>query len=421
MNASAAAAADVARRVSRARLLDLVDSLARFGARADGGVDRQALGSADIEARAYLARYARELGCEVTRDAARNLFFRRRGTTSGAPVASGSHIDTQPAGGTLDGAYGVCAALEVIAALNDAKQATRLPVEVVVWSNEEGCRFAPGSLGSKAFAEPSSLDALVTARDASGTTYAECVEHMNAALADVPSADLGHDLAVFVEAHIEQGPVLERNRAAIGIVTGVQGVRWFRVTAKGAAAHAGTTPLAHRRDALRAVTPLLDLMYAAAEAQPELRVTIGKVDVWPASINTIPGEVTLAIDVRHVDAAHLEAVESRVRDYCAAEHFGCTLSCERLMTLGTTSFDAGVAATLRRAAGSLGLPTLDLVSGAFHDAVNTARLCPTAMLFVPSRDGISHHPAEFTEPDLLEAGARVLAHAITELAGPVAR
>jgi N-carbamoyl-L-amino-acid hydrolase len=314
----------------------------------------------------------------------------------------------------------VCAALEVIAALNDAGQATRLPVEVVVWSNEEGCRFAPGSLGSKAFAEPALLATLITARDAAGTTYAECVEHMNAALGDISPTPLGHALASFVEAHIEQGPVLERSGTAIGIVTAVQGVRWFRVGAKGRAAHAGTTPLAHRRDALRALAPLLDRLYAAAEDHPDLRVTVGKLDLWPASINTIPGEATATVDVRHVDGAMLDEVEAVIRGYCGEPHFGCTVSCERLMNLDTTAFDPAIAATLRRAAGSLALSSRDIVSGAFHDAVNTCRLCPTAMLFVPSRDGVSHNPDEDTDPDLLVAGTRVLAHAITDLAGAVA-
>jgi N-carbamoyl-L-amino-acid hydrolase len=412
-------AAAVARHVSRERLLGLIDALAQFGARPGGGVDRQALGSADIAAHAFLARHARSLDCEPRRDAAGNLFFRRRGATDGPPVASGSHIDTQPAGGRLDGAFGVCAALEVLAALDDAGQATRLPVEVTVWSNEEGCRFAPGSLGSQAFAEPASLATLIAARDAAGTTYAECVEQMNAALADVPASPLGHEFSAFVEAHIEQGPVLEQCGTAIGVVTAVQGVRWFRVTATGAAAHAGTTPLAHRRDALRAIAPLLDLLYASAETHPDLRVTVGKLSLWPDSINTIPGQATAAVDVRHVDGAILDHVESMIRRYCADAHFGCTLECERLMALPTPPFDAAVAGTLRRAAGSLGLSSRDMVSGAFHDAVHAARLCPTAMLFVPSRDGLSHNPAEHTDPDQLVAGARVLAHALTELAGSV--
>ena len=412
-------AADVARCISPQRLVHLIDALARFGARADGGVDRQALGAADIEAHVFLVRHAQALGCTVTLDAAGNLFLRRAGTTSGAPVATGSHIDTQPAGGKLDGAYGVCAGLEVIAALNDAGCATRLPFDVVIWSNEEGCRFAPGSLGSKAFAEPASLATLVAARDAAGVTYAEGVAQLEAALADVPVAALGGTLGLFVEAHIEQGPVLEGSEVPIGIVTGVQGVRWFRVSARGEAAHAGTTRLAYRRDALRTLVPLVDTLYSAAEKQPELRVTIGKIDVWPSSINTIAGEATVTIDVRHVESGPLGEIEAIVRAYCAESRFGCALACERLMALDTTRFDTRLADTLRQSAGALGLPSIDMISGAFHDAVNTARLCPTAMVFVPSHGGISHNPTEHTDADLLVAGTRVLAHALTQLAGPV--
>jgi len=408
---------DVAAFVSPQRLLRLIDALARFGAREDGGVDRQALTPADIEAHSFLAGHARSLGCTITRDAAGNLFFHRAGAMAEDPVATGSHIDTQPAGGRLDGAYGVCAGLEVIAAFNDACLATRRPVAVVIWSNEEGCRFAPGSLGSKAFAEPASLAQLIAARDAAGISYSDCVAQLHAALPDVPAIPLRTRLGMFVEAHIEQGPVLEGRGVPIGIVTGIQGVRWFRVAAKGEAAHAGTTPLAYRRDALRAVAPLMETLYAAAERLSELRITIGKVDVLPASINTIPGDAVVTIDVRHVAPGPLDEIEAVIRAYCAERRFGCDLECERLMALDTTPFDAGLADTLRRSASSLGLASHDMISGAFHDSVNLARVCPTAMLFVPSRAGISHNPIEYTDPDLLVAGTRVLAHALAQLAG----
>jgi N-carbamoyl-L-amino-acid hydrolase len=414
-----AAAGKVAARVSRDRLLALLDALARFGARVDGGVDRQALGAADIDAHVHLARHAQALGCSVRRDDAGNLFFRRAGRSPGAAVATGSHVDTQPAGGRLDGAYGVCAGLEVIAALEEAGCTTHRPIEVVVWSNEEGCRFAPGSLGSKAFAEPALLPTLTAARDAEGVTYASCVTRLADALADVAAAPVGGTFHAFVEAHIEQGPVLEDRGVPVGIVTAVQGVRWFRVSAKGAPAHAGTTPLAYRRDALRALTPLLERLYAAAEVRPDLRLTIGRIDVWPSSVNTIPGEANVTVDVRHGDAEALDRIEALIRGYCQEPRFGCSLTCDSLMSLRTTAFDAQVAATLRQSARALQLASSDLVSGAFHDAVHVASVCPTAMLFVPSHQGVSHNPAEHTDPALLLAGTRVLAHALTRLAGAI--
>lgn len=411
------AAQEVVRRVSQARLMALVDELAGFGARPDGGVDRQALTAPDIEARAFLAGRARALGCTVQHDAAGNLFFRRPGRATVAPVATGSHIDTQPAGGRLDGAYGVCAGFEVIAALNDAGVTTHAPIEVVAWSNEEGCRFAPGSLGSQAFVEPEALPQLLDATDAAGVRYGECIERMRLQLHEVVERPVGMALAAFVEAHIEQGPVLEANGLPVGIVSCAQGVRWFRVRAIGEARHAGTTPLAHRRDALRAATGLMTRLYDLAEDLPELRLTVGRIDVEPASINTVPGAATITVDARHIDAALLDRCEAALTDYASARRHGCDVVVERLMALPTTFFDDRVRHSLRSAARMLGHESCDIVSGAFHDAVHLTRHCPTGMIFVPSHRGISHHPAEYTDPASLAAGAQVLAASLIHLAG----
>lgn len=407
---------DVDQYVSLPRLMALVDALASYGARPDGGVDRQALTAPDIAARVFLTRYARELGCQVTRDSAGNMFFRREGTSARPPIATGSHIDTQPAGGKLDGAYGVCAGLEAVAALNDARLVTQFPVDVVLWANEEGCRFAPGSLGSKAYADPSSLEQLCAARDASGATYADGLLEMDSALNDVPLVPLGRPLSHFIEAHIEQGPVLESRDIPIGIVVGVQGVRWFRVLATGESAHAGTTPLTHRRDALRALAPLLETLYAIAERDEQLRITIGSINVSPSSINTVPERASITVDVRHVDAGPLDLVESTLQEWCSQPRHKCHVACEQLMKLPATSFDPVVTNALRNSARAFGFKSLDMTSGAFHDAVQVAALCPTGMLFVPSRGGVSHNPTEYTDPDLLVGGARVLVRTIAQLA-----
>jgi N-carbamoyl-L-amino-acid hydrolase len=403
---------DLADHVSEARLSALIANLARFGERSDGGVDRQALTGAEIDARAFLAERAAELGCRVSIDAAGNMFMRREGTEALDPVVTGSHIDTQPAGGKLDGAYGICAGLEVIAAFNDAGIRTRHPLEVVAWSNEEGCRFAPGSLGAQAYVAPHRLELLLAARDAQGARYADELASMRRALPGAGDHRLGAPMHVFMEAHIEQGPVLEQNGTPVGIVSGVQGVRWLQIHAEGRASHAGTTPLALRRDAMRAVTAVLVSLYELAERTPDLRLTVGRVDVQPGSINTVPGEVSITVDLRHPDGSLLDACEARLRDLCATVRHGCSFSVETLMTLPTTSFDADVRASLRDAATSLGLRATDIVSGAFHDSVHLAGHCRTAMLFVPSRDGLSHHPAEHTDSSLLVDGARVLAVAL---------
>jgi N-carbamoyl-L-amino-acid hydrolase len=400
---------NVAHRVAPSRLIDLVEQLACIGERPAGGVDRQAMSDADLQARRFLASYARSLGCEVRQDVAGNLFFRRDGSEGGAPVMTGSHIDTQPAGGKLDGAYGVCAGLEVLAALRDMGASTRRPVEVVVWANEEGCRFAPGSMGSAAFVDPRRLEGFRATRDAAGTTYGDGVDRMLRELDDVPACALQRDVHAFIEAHIEQGPVLEQARVPVGAVLGIQGVRWYRVRAVGQAAHAGTTPLEHRRDALRALADLATRLYAVADRNPALRLTIGTLDVAPGSINTIPGEASLTVDARHPEAAVLDGCASLLADFCAQPRHGCEVTFTQSMAMPTTWFDHAVTASIREAADALGLPALEMMSGAFHDSLHLASHCPTGMIFIPSRDGLSHNPAEYTEPGHLVAGAQVLA------------
>jgi beta-ureidopropionase / N-carbamoyl-L-amino-acid hydrolase len=406
--------------ISGDRLLHLVERLAQFGALDGGGVNRQALSNAEFEARRFLADYARAFGCEVFHDPAGNLFFRRNGIESSAPVLTGSHIDTQPAGGKLDGAYGVCAGLEVLAAFSDARARTRRPVEVVVWANEEGCRFAPGSMGSAAFVDPSRLAAFRATRDAQGVSYGECIDRMHSELSGIPSCGLRRDVHTFIEAHIEQGPVLEQAQIPIGVVTGIQGVRWYRVRTLGQAAHAGTTPLEHRHDALRALIALAGEAYAFAERTPGLRLTIGTLGVTPGSINTIPGEAVLTIDIRHPDESDLDNCEALLNRYCAEPRHGCQIGIEQLMALPTTWFNSAVKTSIRQAAEQLRLAAKEMISGAFHDSVHLANYCPTGMLFVPSRSGLSHNPDEHTDPEYLLAGARVLAAAIAQHAELIA-
>ncbi len=400
---------DITEYVSASRLIERVSRLAQFGARPDGGVNRQALTDSELQARRFLAEYARALGCTAFQDAAGNLFFRREGTDGDAPVLTGSHIDTQPAGGKLDGAYGVCAGLEVLAALHDMGARTRRPVEVVVWSNEEGCRFAPGSMGSAAFVDPARLPEFRAALDAQGVSYGECVDRMQRELADIPLRELQLGTHAFIEAHIEQGPVLEQATVPIGAVRGIQGVRWYRVRALGQAAHAGTTPLEHRRDALRALADLAGRAYAFAERTRSLRLTIGTLQLAPGSINTIPGEATLTIDARHPEASALDACEALLSGFCAVPRHGCEVRFTQTMALPTTWFDDAVRASIREAADRLGLASMEMLSGAFHDSVHLAGHCPTGMLFVPSRAGLSHNPEEHTDAEHLVAGARVLA------------
>ena len=407
----------VSEHVSQARLCALLDALGGYGARAEGGVDRQAFSDADLNARRFLTDHARSLGCEPFQDPAGNLFFRRAGAEEALPVVTGSHIDTQPIGGQLDGAYGVCAGLEVIASLNDSGASTCRPIEVVAWANEEGCRFSPGSTGSAAFVDPQRLHEFMELADAEGNLYGDCLAKARQALGDVPVRDLAVPFDSFLELHIEQGPVLENLGKPIGIVEGVQAVRWFRVSARGAASHAGTTPLAYRKDALRSISRLMQALYSLAEEDGQLRLTIGAVQVLPGAINTVPEQATMTVDMRHPESFTLDRCEGMLTEHCAAPVLGCHIALERLMSLEPTRFDPSLKSLLLSATESLGLRQMGLMSGAFHDAVHLVRHCPTGMLFVPSRGGISHNSNEYTSPEELVGGVRVLAEAIGRRAG----
>jgi len=405
------------------RLQAAIAELARFGGRVDGGVSRETLTDVDLQARRYLIDAARSLGCAVAVDDCANLFFRRPGKADLPPVLAGSHADTQPVGGKLDGAYGVVAGLEVIEALNDAGIETLRPIEVVAWTNEEGSRFGPGAMGSSAFVDPARLPAYRQAVDANQVTFGAALDRALEAVPDVPRRALRQPISSYVELHIEQGPVLESAQVPLGIVTGIQSVRWYRVRLAGTAAHAGTTPMERRADAMAAAVGVAHRLYAhaAQAAASQLRLTLGRWLVSPNSVNTIPGEVEFTIDVRCVDERVLERFEAVLgeiaRGYAWPGHIGF----ECFFARPPTHFPAGMLAlveqacmrTCRRA--SLPAP-IPLTSGAFHDAMYLAEHCPTAMIFVPSKGGVSHNAAEETAPRELFLGAQALAYAITALA-----
>jgi N-carbamoyl-L-amino-acid hydrolase len=409
--------------VDSVRLQAALDALARFGGREDGGVAREALTETDLQARRHLVGQARALGCEVEIDDCANLFFRRPGKSALPAVLTGSHADTQPVGGKLDGAYGVVAGLEVIAALNDAGVETLRPIEVVAWTNEEGSRFGPGAMGSSAFVDPARLPAYRAALDADGVSFGAALDAALLAMPDVARRPLGKAQAAYVELHIEQGPVLERAGVPLGVVTGIQSVRWYRVECIGTAAHAGTTPMDERSDAMHAAVALAHALYAhaLAEAGSGLRLTLGRWTVNPNSINTIPGKVEFTIDVRCVDETVLGRFEDSLRALAQGFAWRGRIGFECIFSRATTRFSEDMLAPIERAcarAASLsGRPgPLRLTSGAFHDAMYLAEHCPSAMIFVPSKGGISHNAAEATDPQELFLGAQALAHTVVELA-----
>jgi N-carbamoyl-L-amino-acid hydrolase len=398
--------------VSATRLQGLLDTLATFGPGSDGGMNRQALSEEDFQARAWLIGEAHRLGCTVWRDACANLFIRRDGREDLPPVMTGSHIDTQPTGGKLDGCYGVMAGLECLHALRDAGVQTRRPIEVVVWTNEEGSRFSPGAMGSSAYVDPARLTGYRNNLDAAGMSVGEALDAHAQRFADLPMREKIATHA-FVELHIEQGPVLEEAKVPLGVVSGIQGVRWYQVRCKGASAHAGTTPTHMRRDALLSAMESLRPIDELAQrlAGEDKRLTFGRWNVMPNAINTIAGEVTFSIDFRHADPQVLAAFDAGLSDCLPAD-----AQLSSLFSHEPTAFAPQVIEVLEHACEATGLGWQSIRSGAFHDAMYLAGHCPTAMLFVPSRNGISHNPLEFTEPAQLEAGARALAWSLVALA-----
>lgn len=401
------------------RLLGMQRQLASFGALGSGGIAREALSDADIEAREWLRSLVSGEQYSWLIDDAANLFLRREGTDPNlAPAMTGSHIDTQPVGGWLDGAYGIIAGIEAMRALDDAGIPTRRSIEVAVWTNEEGSRFKPGAMGSSAFADPSLLAGYLQAQDRDGISFEHVRDEALRAAAHAKRVPLRRPVHAYLEAHIEQGPVLESGGYTLGIVTGIQGVRWLEITVSGRSAHAGTTPSKDRQDALMTAASLVAAIGELAEQRRDsaLRVTVGRFEVAPGSINTIAHQVVFTIDLRHPDEAVLEELDAAFVGIVTARAGKCRCDVRRLMLREPTAFDSKVLAVLDAAVRESNVPFCRIESGAFHDAMYLADLCPTAMLFVPSREGISHNPAEDTPDSDLVAGARALAGALTMLA-----
>ena len=408
--------------VSEARQWDRLMQMARLGAIPGDGVNRACLTDLDRQSRRLLISWAEALGLGVSIDVLGNLFLRMEGSDPAlAPVLTGSHMDSQPNGGRFDGIWGVLAGLEAVQALKEAGITPKRPIEVVAWTNEEGGRFAPGCMGSMAYAgfrPPDTWDAVT---DQEGLTFgAELAKHL-ALEADIPRRGLGvvEGTAPFayVECHIEQGPRLESAGLDIGVVTGIQGSRWFTVEVNGKSDHAGTTPLGLRKDAVqdmvRAITALNAVMH---DPEDVLRFTVARIEVSPNSSNSVAERVRFSIDLRHPDKDVLLPRGDAIERVVQAAMTTCTATVTERFHALPTAFDPLVPDAVERAARAQGLGALRLASGAFHDAQFMSRLCPTGMIFVPSRAGVSHHPSEYTDPAQLAAGTRVLTAVLADLA-----
>ncbi|MXZ98733.1 MAG: Zn-dependent hydrolase [Acidimicrobiaceae bacterium] len=402
------------------RLWSRLMDMAEVGATAAGGSNRQALSDDDKAGRDLFIGWAEGAGCSIELDPVGNLFARRAGVDpDAAPVVLGSHLDTQPTGGRFDGVYGVLGGLEVVEALNDHAVQTQAPVEVAVWTNEEGSRFAVSMMGSAVWAGVLPLEEVRAITDRSGVSVGAELDRLGWA----GSAAFAKPLRAYLELHIEQGPILEASGSSIGVVTGVQGIRWFRVTIEGFPAHAGTTPMDRRRDPSRSLALALSGLHEMAAAHaPQVRLTPAMFASEPVSSNTVPAEVTFTVDLRHPDAATLESLDTELRSLVAraAETHGCGHRIEVINDCAPVVFADQCVKAVESAAQQCGYSYEQIGSGAGHDACHVALRAPTGMIFIPCQDGLSHNEAESIEPEAAGHGAEVLLHAALELAGATA-
>ncbi|MBW0368497.1 Zn-dependent hydrolase [Ensifer adhaerens] len=396
--------------IDAARLIGRIRELGEIGRDAEGRLTRLAGSDNDKAGRNRLVAWIEAAGLDVAVDQIGNIFgiWRSEENSGEAPIMLGSHIDTVINAGIYDGCYGVLAALEVIETLKDRGVTPARPIVVAAFTNEEGVRFAPDMLGSLVYAGGLPVETALTTIGTDGAVLGQELERIGYAGNIEPGFLKPH---AYVELHIEQGPVLQREGFAIGAVENLQGISWQRVTIDGIANHAGTTPMAMRSDAgLAAARVGLFLREHIARSNAPSVATIGTMRFEPDAINVIPSRAAFTVDLRDPDEDRLQALEAALADFLVrigAEE-GVTISVERLARFQPVAFDQGIVAAVEASAKARGLKSRRMTSGAGHDAQMIARIAPTAMIFVPSRDGISHNPREHTEPDELVAGANVL-------------
>jgi N-carbamoyl-L-amino-acid hydrolase len=391
------------------RLWDDIVETAAFGATAKGGICRLTLSEEDRKVRDWFKARAESLGCRVTVDDMGNMFARMEGSRSDIPpIAMGSHLDTQPTGGKFDGVLGVLSALEVLRTLRNAGYETYAPIEAINFTNEEGSRFAPALIASGVFGGVFDRVYAVAQKDRGGIAFGDALEQIGYR---GPERCGDHPLSAYFELHIEQGPILERENCDIGVVTGAQGVRWFDAIMIGQDAHTGATPMTMRKNALVGTARMIDAVDQIAKRHPPNAVaTVGSIESKPNSRNVVPGETFFTIDLRHPEITALEAMETEIRTSweTTLRDLDLTGTLTRIWEQPPVAFDKDCLDAVRRAATRTGYTHRDIVSGAGHDAVYLSRVAPSAMIFAPCKDGISHNEAEFTSKEQCAKAAQVL-------------
>lgn len=403
--------------VNGERLWSRLMDMAEVGPGVAGGSNRQALSDEDLAGRELFIRWATEAGCTHEYDEIGNLFVRRAGTDPVAdPILLGSHLDTQPTGGRFDGVYGVLGGLEVIESLNDQDIQTRRAIELCAWTNEEGSRFQYSMMGSGVWANHLALEDALALKDVDGISVAQELERhgWNGARPAQPSK-----YAASFELHIEQGPILEAGELEIGIVTGVQGFRWYTIELQGHPVHAGPTPMEGRKDPARAMGEILPKVYEmAASFAPWGRATFAMFTSEPVSPNTVPEVLRCSLDLRHPELASLDEMETRLRDIvetaASAADVGYSIRVDN--DSPPVAFAANCIESVTAATEALGYKSTEIISGAGHDACYVALHCPTSMIFVPCEGGLSHNEAELITKEEASRGASVLLGAVIGVA-----
>jgi len=418
VDAQAAAASGQLRHINAERLQANLEKLSEFGRNPEGGVTRLGFSQTEMDARAYVMGLMREAGLQVRVDAAGNIFGHRAGSAHLPILLFGSHIDSVPHGGNFDGSVGTLGAIEVVRALNDGHVTTQHPLEVVVWTNEEGPHFGISALGSGVAAGvlgPEILDR----KDEERLTLADWLRRYGQDPSHLTDARIPRGaLAAILELHIEQGPQLYETKTQIGVVQGIVGLKRWKCIATGFANHAGTTPINRRRDALAAAAKDLLAVRDAVRAEPGRQVgTVGYMKAEPGAPNVIPGRVEFPVELRDLDTAVIERMWTSIQQKFAEtdREEGVETRCAVINDIAPALSDPSVQSAIRDAARSAGLSTADLPSGAVHDAGEISRIAPMGMIFVPSRDGISHAPQEFSTWEDVANGTEVLYRTVVKL------
>lgn len=404
--------------VSKKRLWKNLMSMAQIGALPNGGVNRPALSKEDTAARILMLDWASKFGFETEIDEIANLYIRLPGTDPQAlPILTGSHLDSQPKGGKFDGAYGVVGAFEALEAIHKSGIKTKRSIEIVAWTNEEGGRFQPGVMGSAIYAGDILLRDHLNQKDSDGVTLKYALDKTLKVMSNLPTRKFGRPLKAYIEAHIEQGPILETTKNKIGVVSGIQGLYWFGVEVIGEESHAGTTPLSLRRDALKAAISIIsNLQLLMHDESDTVRFTVGKLDCEPGSPSTVPGRVYFTIDFRHPDPDILKEILEKIEPTCLSNGMGCKVLVHPIINSPPVDFCEQIQTRIKAVATHLGHLNMSIHSGAGHDAGHIAKLCPTGMIFIPCEGGLSHNEAESADASDLAAGIETLTACLVDLA-----